>query len=49
MKNRFLQNLYKYKNKIFKLIWSIACMDGIQYTYKGYIYVFDIKSKTKFC
>ena len=45
MKNHFLQNLYKYKNMILKQIWSILYMDRIQYTYKIYIYVLDMKFK----
>jgi len=47
-KNRFLQNLYNYKNMILKQIWSILCMDRIQYTCKWYIYIFDMKSKIGF-
>ena len=45
MENRFLQNLSKYKNMILKQLWSILYMDRIQYTYKIYIYVFDMKTK----
>ena len=45
MENRFLQNSYGYKNMILKQLWRILYMDRIQYTYKIYIYVFDMKSK----
>ena len=47
MKNRFLQNSCEYKNMILKQIWSILYMDRIQYTYKMYIYIFDMKFKNR--
>ena len=34
MEIQFFPNLYKYKNKIIKLFWSIEYMDRIQYTCK---------------
>ena len=39
MEIRFFQNTCKYKNMIFKQLWSILYMDRIQYTYKElYLY-----------
>ena len=44
----FSQTCINTKIRYLTLFWSILCMDRIQYTYKRYIYIFDIKFKISF-
>jgi len=41
LKNKFFQNLYKYKNKFITLNLSTMCMDRIQYSVKWYELIFE--------